>query len=452
MFYGAALDTTDTVRGGTGSDTLALRGNYGTGIGGNSYFFSTANLSGDVETLFLASGSNTTSFPAPGGNVAGSFDYYLTEQDANVGAGQILTVVANGPNVSTPGLQAGEDLYFDGSDEKDGSFRFFLGQGNDRLIGGEQNDGFFFETGAFTGADQVNGRGGTDTLALRGDYSGGVTLTNVVNTEIVSLLSGHTNQFGGALVPGGYDYDITLATGNVSAGKTIQINGSNLQSDETLTVDAHAIFGGNVTIFGGAGNDDLSGGRQTTPVVGTGGTDLLIGGLGGDTMDGGRSNNGANGGDDGSNVYLYRTAAESNLTGSDGFQSSLDHIQGFNYQLDKIDINQGGGSTNGFTGGISGLTVSDVNAVFSGTFTDTNTSGNLEDSEFLSQLAAQLDTALNPGQAAFLQVTGDFSGQYNGSTIFVADTNGNGSVDGSDLIIVFDNLQGQLPPSPEFIM
>ena len=33
-----------------------------------------------------------------------------------------------------------------------------------------------------------------------------------------------------------------------------------------------------------------------------------------------------------------------------------------------------------------------------------------------------------------------------------ADTNGNGSVDSSDLIIVFDNLQGQLPPSTEFLI
>ena len=108
----------------------------------------------------------------------------------------------------------------------------------------------------------------------------------------------------------------------------------------------------------------------------------------------------------------------------------------------------------GFTGGIAGLAVSDVNAVFNGTFVDTGSPGNgvLDDSEFFTQLAAQLDTALNPGQAAFLQVTGDFSGQYNGSTIFVADTNGNGSVDSSDLIIVFDNLQGQLPPSTEFII
>jgi VCBS repeat-containing protein len=450
LFFGATFEDTDVANGGSGSDTLALRGNYGTGIGANSDFLSATNLVG-IETLLLASGTNTTTFPAPGGTTpppAGGFDYYFTSQDANVAAGQILTIVSGSPSPGVNGLQAGEDLYFDGSDEKDGSFRFFLGEGNDRLIGGQMNDGFFFATGAFTSADQVDGRGGTDTLALRGDYSGGVTLTNMVNTEIVSLLSGHTNQFGGPIVPGGYDYNITLATGNVSAGQTLQVNGANLGADETMTVNGNQIFGGNLTIFGGAANDDLSGGTQTTPVFGTGGTDLLIGGLGGDTMDGGSSAGGSGFGTgfDGSNVYLYRAANESN-----GSQTGIDHIQGFNYQVDKIDINAGGPATNGIVGGIAGLNVTDVNAVFSGTFTDTNAIAGLQDSEFFTQLATQLDTALNPGQAAFLQVTSGIAG-YAGSTIFVADTNGNGSVDSSDLIIVFDNLQGQLPPSPEFII
>jgi hypothetical protein len=445
IYAGAALNAADVNNGGNGNDTLALRGNYGAAGVGNSYLFSATNLQ-SIETLLLASGTNTTMFPLPGGATPGPFNYFLTEQDANVAAGATLTIVAGSPAPGVNGLQSNESLTFDGSDEKDGMFRIFAGQGTDRLIGGQQNDGFFFAEGAFTNADQVDGRGGTDSVALRGDYSGGVTLNNVINTESLVLMSGTNFSQGGPA--GSFDYNVTLAANNVSAGQTFTVNGQGLVSGEDINLDGRNVLGGNLTILGGAGNDTLRGGNQTTPIVGTGGTDLLYGGLGGDFMTGGNGQAGSGGqtGWDGSNVYMYRSAAESG-----GSQAGLDHISGFNYQLDKLDINAGGPATNGIVGGIGGLNVTDVNAVFDGTFSDTNSNAVLDDGEFFAQLASQLDNALNPGQAAFLQVTSGVGG-YTGETIFVADTNGNGSVDSSDLIIVFQNLQGQLPPSPEFLI
>ena len=59
--------------------------------------------------------------------------------NANVASGQTLAVSWNT-------LQAGENVFFDGSAETDGSFLTYGGHGNDTIIGGQNNDGFYFGT------------------------------------------------------------------------------------------------------------------------------------------------------------------------------------------------------------------------------------------------------------------------------------------------------------------
>jgi Ca2+-binding RTX toxin-like protein len=283
LYFGAALDPADLADGGDGNDTLALQGHYAS--------LSLANVA-NVEVLSLLSGADTRF----GDLASDRYDYALATVDSNVAAGAILSVIATG-------LLPGEDLHFDGAAESDGHFRIFTGQGVDDLRGGAGNDGFFFGAdGNLTGADHVDGGGGIDSLALRGNYVGATALVfapgSFSNIEVLALLSGHRNEYSGAIVPAGFDYDVTAADANVAAGATLDVNGVRLGADEQLRFDGRAETDGFFRLFSGAGDDILYGGGQV---------DVIYGALGADRLDGG-------GGPD---VYLYRSAAESTAASRD---------------------------------------------------------------------------------------------------------------------------------------
>ncbi|MDB5693676.1 MAG: type secretion C-terminal target protein, partial [Alphaproteobacteria bacterium] len=91
-----------------------------------------------------------------GGASSPGFTYSLTTDDANLAAGQTLTVTGTG-------LAANETMTFDGSHETDGQFALRGGAGNDSLTGGAGNDSLF---GAL-GADTLNGGAGNDTYIYR---------------------------------------------------------------------------------------------------------------------------------------------------------------------------------------------------------------------------------------------------------------------------------------------
>ena len=131
-------------QGGT-DDQLGLRGDYSAGV-----VFAASTMT-NIETLVMLSASDAR-FAPPGT----AFDYNVTLDDANVGAGKMLTVNANG-------LHVGEDVTFNGSAETDGSFRFMMGAGNDTLVGGANNDQFYGRLGQ----DVMTGGGGNDTFYFR---------------------------------------------------------------------------------------------------------------------------------------------------------------------------------------------------------------------------------------------------------------------------------------------
>lgn len=118
---GSAFSTVDRVDGGDGNDTLVLDGDYSAGV-----FFSADTMT-NIENMVLRDG----------------FNYNLTLDDANVGAGQTLTVNAHG-------LGAGSSLSFDGSAESDGQFYFMSGNGADHLSGGALSDTFDYRGIALT--------------------------------------------------------------------------------------------------------------------------------------------------------------------------------------------------------------------------------------------------------------------------------------------------------------
>jgi VCBS repeat-containing protein len=364
FYFGAAYNSGDAVDGGDGTDTIALQGDTNTVLGEMD----------NVELLLAMSGSDTRF----GDTANNRYDYDLTTTDANVGAGRILTVMATG-------LLPGEDLAFDGSAETNGAFRIFAGQGNDHLSGGAGNDGFFFGAdGNLTGEDRVIG-GGIDSLALRGNYGNPLVLQNATfsGIEVLVLLSGHTNEFGGVIVPGGFDYSLQLADGNVGVGQILDVNATRLGADESLRFYGGNELDGAFRILSGAANDSLFGGA---------GNDLIYGGLGSDAMGGGG----------GADTFLYRSAAESTSTGYDA-------INGFDWREDRIDA----------PGGVRGFSQS--------------ASGALSTASFDADLAAALAGLLGAGQAALFTAS---SGDQAGNVFAVIDANGvAGYQAGEDLVI-----------------
>src|SRR5262249_48318781 len=134
----------------------------------------------NVETLTLGSGST----------------YNLTTNDANVAAGQTLTVSGSGVTALT----------FNGSAETHGAFAVTGGNGNHTLTGGAGNDSFTPGTGNdvvnggggndtvamaanLTAADAIDGGAGTDAVTLAGNYSAGLAFgaTTMVNVETLTL-------------------------------------------------------------------------------------------------------------------------------------------------------------------------------------------------------------------------------------------------------------------------
>lgn len=283
FFFGTALTGADRVNGGAGNnDQIGLQGSYGLLQIGFS-----GQISG-VEVLALLSSSD-----ARFGADTTPNSYNVQTFDSVVAAGATLTVNGNG-------LQVGENLTFNGSEETNGMFTIYGGFGTETLTGGRQSDGFFFGDGRFAVTDRVNGGlGADDQLGLRGNYSAGLTFqsTTMTNIETIALISSGDARYGS---PGdvAYSYNLALNGANVAANATLVVTALGLETDEALIFNGAAETNGFFDLRGGAGVDTLTGGALR---------DLLWGNLGADTLTGGAGND----------VYVYRAAAESIGTNRD---------------------------------------------------------------------------------------------------------------------------------------
>ena len=133
--YNANFSAADQLDGGTGNDTLSLNGTYS---GATALTFTATTLL-NVEAITLG----------------GGFNYFITTNDANVAAGQTLTVDGSA-------LGAADKLTFMGTAETDGRFVILGGAGADVLKGGAGADTI---TGGL-GKDSMTGGGGADTFVF----------------------------------------------------------------------------------------------------------------------------------------------------------------------------------------------------------------------------------------------------------------------------------------------
>jgi Ca2+-binding RTX toxin-like protein len=230
---GGALSAGDRLEGHENSDVLNLNGDYSVGL-----VFGAATITGFSELV-----------------VQSGFAYNLTENDANVAAGESLSVVSQ--------LSAGGTLQFDGSAETDGTFAFVGGgETTDILTGGAGNDVFDFNAAGLGANARLDGGGGGDTLDIRGN--------EVFSTHTITGI-GVINTTG----------NLTTADGNVLAGQTLTVNSSGHLFDGSKETDGSFILdmtgnARNTQIFGGSGDDVIVvQTSKTATIQGGGGADQI---------------------------------------------------------------------------------------------------------------------------------------------------------------------------------
>src|SRR5258708_1391838 len=180
----STLNSTDSIAGGSGSDTLSLKV---TGSSAFSFNFGTMTRFTGFETVSLSQNPSKA--------------VSLTFGNANIAAGQTLTVDGSADNSSAFTVNASGVT--DG-----GNFTFIASGSTNNLSGGSGNDLFQFTNAEFIAAPTIGGNGGTDTIrfttaanmtAPAFAHVSGIEVLQLGNfTNSVALGSSAVAAFGGA--------------------------------------------------------------------------------------------------------------------------------------------------------------------------------------------------------------------------------------------------------------
>ncbi|WP_438991899.1 Hint domain-containing protein [Lentibacter sp.] len=262
----------------------------------------------------------------------------------------------------------------DGGDALDGSDDDIIhaGAGDDLVQGGDGDD-IIIDTGGNStlsnGDDTFYGGDGDDLIIgqFAGTFAGGTVGTNVFyggagNDTLVSGNS-HETMHGG-------DGDDLIYTGNVS--QVVYAN----EGNDTVVGDAEAGTAESDTIYGGAGDDDLSSGFVGTVNLHQG--DFIDGGEGNDTVTGGDADDTLTGGagDD----TIAGGGGQDEIRLEDGF--GTDSIDGGSTGVDEDTLDAGamttgvtvtfsGDEAGTLTDGTNTATFTDIEAVTTGDGDDT---------------------------------------------------------------------------------
>ncbi len=175
--FGTTFNGNDHVNGGEGTnDQLGLEGDYSGGVTLDG------TLVTNVEVLAMLPG----------------FNYKVTTLDNFVAAGKTFTFWS-------ASMGAANRVDIDGSQESNGSFKFYLGQGNDIARGGNAGNLFYGEGGS----DFLSAGGGADIFAYLGvSDSTGNTLDHISN------FAAGTDKFKLPVSVTGIDTTVTGGGGN----------------------------------------------------------------------------------------------------------------------------------------------------------------------------------------------------------------------------------------------
>jgi Ca2+-binding RTX toxin-like protein len=244
---GAAGD--DSLDGGDGNDIYVF--NTNTPLGSDSVTDSagTDRLSFVGSTSSITVDLGTTAAQAVNANLTLTLASASALENLNGGSGDDMLTGNALNNVLDGG--AGNDSLFGA----DGADTLYGRAGNDTLDGGNGNDGYLFNTSTALGSDTVIDSEGIDRLSFVGS-------TNNVIANLDSTVVQPINA------------NLTLTLPSASAIENIYGGSGN----DTLTGNAL----GNV-LDGGAGNDSLTGGEGNDALYGQAGDDTLDGGNGNDT-------------------------------------------------------------------------------------------------------------------------------------------------------------------------
>ena len=253
----------DRLTGGSGDDSLVG------GSGDDTYVFATASTAeADTVSESASAGTDTLSFSTLTTDVTLSLETSLVQTGH---ANRTLTLNAidvfenivggSGNDTLTGNSLANMLTAHAGNDTLTG------GSGNDSLVGGTGDDTYVFGTATTAEADTVaeNTSAGSDTLLFSS-----LTTDVLLGLETSLVQTVHTNR--------------------------------------TLKLNAASVF---ENIFGGSGNDTLSGNSLANILVGNAGGDTLNGGGGRDILIGGLGLDTLNGGEDEDIVIAGRTPTDS---------------------------------------------------------------------------------------------------------------------------------------------
>ncbi len=230
----AAAVGSDTLTGGSGTNTLVLTTNGSVNLAGVSKF-------GAID---LAAGNSTVT---------------ITNTALAIGAVGLHDGASGNETVSAA---------TDTSASSGKTLTYYTGSGTDKFTGGFENDAVHVSAAA-VGADTLTGGSGNNALTL--SSAGSVNLGGVSKFATVNLLAGNNT--------------VTVTDTTLSGGSVGVHDGASGNNSVSAAGDTSASIGKSLNYFTGAGTDSFTGGFENDTV------NVTAAAVGGDTLTGGSGSN-----------------------------------------------------------------------------------------------------------------------------------------------------------------